>query len=84
MKYGCFVGVTIGLGAGLGMLLIGLSGIFFFYRWKRVIKKQQRNMYFRKNHGLLLEQLILSDENASDKTMIFSLEQLEKATNNFD
>ncbi|KAM0919335.1 hypothetical protein ACQ4PT_008257 [Festuca glaucescens] len=78
------IGVTIGLGVGLGMLLVGLCGIFLFYKWKRRIKKQQGKMYFRKNHGLLLEQLILSDENASDKTMIFSLEELEKATNNFD
>ncbi|CAN6360942.1 unnamed protein product [Urochloa humidicola] len=78
------IGVTIGLSVGLGMLLVGSSGIFLFYRWKGYIRKQQRKMYFRKNHGLLLEQLILSDENASDKTMIFSLEELEKATNNFD
>jgi serine/threonine protein kinase len=79
-----FIG-TIGKIAGLGlMLLAGLSGIFFFYRWKRGIKNQQRKMYFRKNHGLLLEQIILSDKNARDKTIIFSLEELEKATNNFD
>lgn len=78
------IGVTIGLGVGLGLILVGLSGIFLFYKWKRGIEKQQRKMYFRKNHGLLLEQLILSDENASDRTMIFSLEELEKATNNFD
>ncbi|KAM0919334.1 hypothetical protein ACQ4PT_008257 [Festuca glaucescens] len=30
------IGVTIGLGVGLGMLLVGLCGIFLFYKWKRL------------------------------------------------
>ena len=53
-------------------------------RWNKDIKKKLRRKHFRQNQGLLLEQLISSDENASDNTKIFSLSELEKATNNFD
>ncbi|PNT68857.1 hypothetical protein BRADI_3g46294v3 [Brachypodium distachyon] len=83
-QHNLIIGIILGLSAGLGPLLVGSSGTFLFYRWKRGIKRQQRKMFFRKNQGLLLEQLIASDENASDETAIFSLQELEKATNNFD
>ncbi|KAL6654815.1 hypothetical protein ACP70R_008280 [Stipagrostis hirtigluma subsp. patula] len=78
------LGILIGLSGGLSLLFLGLCAIFFFRKWKRDIKKQLRRKHFRKNQGLLLQQLVSSDENASDKTRIFSLEELEKATNNFD
>ncbi|KXG19217.1 hypothetical protein SORBI_3010G025600 [Sorghum bicolor] len=74
----------IGLSSGLGILLLGLSAVVLIRRWKRNSQKKLRRKYFRKNQGLLLEQLISSDENASEKTKIFSLEELEKATDNFD
>lgn len=74
----------IGLSSGIGILLLGLCATVLLRKWKRDIKKQQRKKYFQKNKGLLLEQLISSDENASEKTKIFTLEDLEKATNNFD
>ncbi|CAN6234688.1 unnamed protein product [Urochloa humidicola] len=78
------LGVIIGLSSGSTVLLLTVCGIYLTRRWKRKIQERLRKMYFRRNQGLLLEQLILSDENASDKTKIFSLEELEKATNNFD
>ncbi|XP_066165747.1 wall-associated receptor kinase 4 isoform X2 [Oryza sativa Japonica Group] len=77
-------GIIIGLSVGFGILLVSLSATFICRRWKRDIQKQLRRKHFQKNQGLLLEQLILSDQNATDKTKIFSLEELEKATNNFD
>ncbi|TVU13978.1 hypothetical protein EJB05_37418, partial [Eragrostis curvula] len=77
-------GTIIGLSSGCSVLVISVSAIYLTRRWRRNIQKKLRRKYFRKNKGLLLEQLILSDENASDKTRIFSLEELEKATNNFD
>uniref|UniRef100_A0A0D9ZIG0 Protein kinase domain-containing protein n=1 Tax=Oryza glumipatula TaxID=40148 RepID=A0A0D9ZIG0_9ORYZ len=77
-------GIVIGLSVGFTILLFVMSGMLLLRRWKRDIQRQLQRNYFRKNQGLLLEQLISSDENASNKTKIFSLEELEKATNNFD
>ena len=79
-----FVGVIIGLCVGFGILLSCLGGMLLIRRWKRDIQRKLRRKYFTKNQGLLLEQLISSDENASNKTKIFSLEELKKATNDFD
>ncbi|KAL6661203.1 hypothetical protein ACP70R_000587 [Stipagrostis hirtigluma subsp. patula] len=78
------VGVIIGLSSGFGILIFILSGALIVQRWKREIQKKQRRKHFRRNHGLLFQQLISSDENGSDKTKIFSLEELEKATDKFD
>jgi len=83
-KQNLLVGILIGLSGGFSFLLLSLCGVFLCRKWKRDIQKQLRRTYFRKNQGLLLEQIISSDETASDKTKIFSLEELEKATNNFD
>ena len=77
-------GIFIGLSGGFGILALSFSAVFLIRRWKINVQQQLRKKYFRKNQGLLLETLISSDESANDKTKIFLLEDLEKATNNFD
>ncbi|XP_073367475.1 wall-associated receptor kinase-like 17 [Aegilops tauschii subsp. strangulata] len=78
------LGIIIGLSCGFGVLLLSFSAVLFTRRWKKNVQKQLRTNYFRKNQGLLLETLISSDETANENTKIFSLQELEKATNNFD
>ncbi|VAI52905.1 unnamed protein product [Triticum turgidum subsp. durum] len=78
------VGIAIGISVGFGILLLISIVILFIRTWEKDTKKKLRRKHFRQNQGLLLEQLISSDENASDNTKIFSLSELEKATNNFD
>uniref|UniRef100_A0A0E0DD11 Protein kinase domain-containing protein n=1 Tax=Oryza meridionalis TaxID=40149 RepID=A0A0E0DD11_9ORYZ len=77
-------GIAIGMAAGFGILVLSLSVVLLIRKQRSDIQKQQRKKYFRKNQGLLLQQLISSDERASDNTKIFSLEELKQATNNFD
>lgn len=43
-----------------------------------------REKFFKRNHGLLLQQLITSNKDIAERLKIFSLEELEQATNKFD
>uniref|UniRef100_A0A0E0DC50 Protein kinase domain-containing protein n=1 Tax=Oryza meridionalis TaxID=40149 RepID=A0A0E0DC50_9ORYZ len=67
------LGTVIGLSCGFGILFVSLSTMVFIRRWKNDIQKQLRRKHFRKNQGLLLEQLISTDE----RTKAFSWKLLE-------
>ncbi|KAF0919849.1 hypothetical protein E2562_031702, partial [Oryza meyeriana var. granulata] len=83
-RHNIALGIVIGLTIGTGVLALALILTILVRRWKRGIQKKIRRAYFRKNKGLLLEQLISSDESVAHSTKIFSLEELEKATDNFN
>ncbi|XP_042430170.1 wall-associated receptor kinase-like 6 isoform X2 [Zingiber officinale] len=52
--------------------------------WKKRMQKQIKEKNFHQNHGLLLQQLISTSEHDAERTKLFPLEEIEKATNNFD
>ncbi|CAL4982989.1 unnamed protein product [Urochloa decumbens] len=91
IKGGCipiknsFTGLSIGLGVGGGtsILLLALGGPYIMRKVKlqKVTKVKQKN--FKQNHGLLLEQLIAHNTDIGER-MIFTLRDIEKATDNFD
>ncbi|CAL5001351.1 unnamed protein product [Urochloa decumbens] len=72
---------VMGLGIGIFLLLLVLATIFATKSLKRHKAKKMKEHFFKQNRGLLLQQLV--DKDIAER-MIFSLEELEKATNKFD
>nr|BAD05625.1 wall-associated kinase-like [Oryza sativa Japonica Group] len=65
------------------LLLLGFAAPFIVSKLKLQRMKKMRDKFFTQNHGLLLQQLISRNTYFAER-MIINLEELEKATNNFD
>ncbi|CAN6371699.1 unnamed protein product [Urochloa humidicola] len=85
---GCVKSIT-GLGIGIGAagvassLLLGLITFFMVQRFKRQRETRMKQKYFEQNRGQLLQQLVSQRADIAEK-MIISVDELAKATNNFD
>ncbi|XP_027365098.1 wall-associated receptor kinase 2-like isoform X2 [Abrus precatorius] len=76
--------LIIGLSLSLTLLavVVGCINICPQIRERKLIK--MRESYFQKNGGLLLQQQIDSHHGSSERATIFTVEELKKATNNYD
>uniref|UniRef100_A0ACD5UVF3 Uncharacterized protein n=2 Tax=Avena sativa TaxID=4498 RepID=A0ACD5UVF3_AVESA len=79
---GLITGIAVSAGFGLLFSLLGVAKITNKLKQRRAKKLRQK--FFKKNHGLLLQQLISSNKDIAERTRIFSLEELDQATNKFD
>ncbi|KAL4572370.1 hypothetical protein LXL04_019143 [Taraxacum kok-saghyz] len=72
---------SLGMGLGFLAILVGITWLYFGVKKKKIIKLRKK--LFQQNGGLLLKQRIMSNEGNMDSTKVFTVEELEKATNNY-
>ncbi|XP_022989771.1 putative wall-associated receptor kinase-like 16 [Cucurbita maxima] len=73
--------IIIGIGVGLPVLLIATTTIYLGYKKLKFIKQKQ--LFFQKNGGFVLQRQLSQWNSPNDMVRIFSQEELEKATNNY-
>ncbi|CAN6357493.1 unnamed protein product [Urochloa humidicola] len=76
------IGLGVGTGAMLPLLITGTT--FIIRKIKAQRKKKMRQKLFKQNRGQLLQKLVRQSGSIAEKMIVVTLEELEKATNNFD
>ncbi|XP_044392243.1 wall-associated receptor kinase 3-like [Triticum aestivum] len=75
--------IGIGVGSGAAVVLFILLAFFLGQKLKHRRKQMMKRKFFDQNRGRLLQQLVSQRADIAER-MIITLEELEKATNNFD
>jgi serine/threonine protein kinase len=80
-----YTGISIGIGVGsaAGFMLLVLAAIFVAQRLKQKRQMMLKRRFFRQNRGQLLQQLVSARADIAER-MIVPVDELAKATNNFD
>ncbi|KAB5568536.1 hypothetical protein DKX38_002329 [Salix brachista] len=74
--------IVVGVGTSV-IVLVAVSGLLYFGHKKRKLIKLKEK-YFQQNGGLMLQKRLAGREEPTSAAKIYTAEELEKATNNFD
>ncbi|KAL8193853.1 hypothetical protein R6Q57_026095 [Mikania cordata] len=78
------MGVIIGISVSFGVLFLVIA-IYALYQWiKKTNEMRQRKRFFKRNGGILLKQQEEADPTLVGKTILFTSQELENATDNFN
>ncbi|KAA8546332.1 hypothetical protein F0562_002929 [Nyssa sinensis] len=77
-----FINIALGISVGLTVILLLIAFILVGVQKRNITKV--REDFFRKNGGIMLQNLLSRSENSVQTTKIFREEELKKATNNFN
>ncbi|KAL2941572.1 Wall-associated receptor kinase-like 8 [Bienertia sinuspersici] len=73
----------VGLSIGMGSLFVCLGCYWLWRVWKRRKEIRQRAQNFKQNGGLLLQKQMTYNDGAMEITKVFTVTELEVATDNF-
>ncbi|KAE8100510.1 hypothetical protein FH972_018405 [Carpinus fangiana] len=76
------INIALGISIGLLALVVGGSWVYWALKRRKLLKLKER--FFKQNGGLMFQQKLLSHRGSVETDKIFSAEELEKATNNYD
>ncbi|WJZ96968.1 hypothetical protein VitviT2T_015607 [Vitis vinifera] len=85
-KHKHLLALVFSLGAGISVvsLILIATGLRLYRGLKEREKKKIKQKFFKKNGGLLLQQQISSSKESVEKTKLYSVEELERATDGFN
>ncbi|KAL3738786.1 hypothetical protein ACJRO7_020199 [Eucalyptus globulus] len=74
--------ILVGGAVGIIVLLFSIGFLYFGYKERKLIRLKEQ--YFKQNGGLLLQQQLHERDRTTKTVKIFSAQELEKATDNYD
>ncbi|OMO75921.1 hypothetical protein COLO4_25789 [Corchorus olitorius] len=73
---------SIGIGVSMLVVLLGITWLIFIYSKRKLLKMKRK--FFEQNGGKILKHELHQRQLSDETALIFSAEQLKKATNNYD
>ncbi|XP_040997141.1 wall-associated receptor kinase 5-like [Juglans microcarpa x Juglans regia] len=74
--------IAIGAGVGFISLLVLSSWVYFILKKRKILKLREK--FLQQNGGMILEQQLSRQEGSTETVKIFTVDELQKATKNYD
>ncbi|XP_040997697.1 putative wall-associated receptor kinase-like 16 [Juglans microcarpa x Juglans regia] len=76
------IAIALGISSGLLVLLLGSSLVYWVLQKRKLIKLKEK--WFQQNGGMMLQQRLPNQTGSTETAKVFSTEELEKATDNYN